>query len=464
MKKYRIFYQLLTYSFCDSDSDNIGDFQGIVSKLNYLKKLGIEGILLSPIHKSTSYHGYDVIDYYSVNPVYDKLCSFKNLINECKKYNISIMMDLVLNHTSIEHPWFISAVKYHLGLNNDDTYKDFYIFSYEKRNEVGWHKYSIKNKSIWYYGSFSSSMPDLNYSKNCNFKKDPIFQYMISMCKYYIDLGVSSFRIDAAMHIYETEQGKGDLLKNQKFLKAFKSAINKYKKNILIISEVTLDNKSLLSYHHGNDSLFNFPFAYKPEDFLSFKTIQKKDFPLANMISNHDVGVGRITNKIQDEKQLYYLACLNILLPGIPFIYYGDEIGLLSEIKYKNEKYASYYYDCLYRTSMPWGTLFINSFLKDEIKVNDKEIFSLCATSGTLYNLTVMEQMKQQDNLFSLYKKMIKLRKKYRDIFFLGKLISYRKDSFTIKYNHQLITICFTKEKADINTKYFNIKILTNIS
>lgn len=455
-----MYYQLLNYSFNDSNSDGVGDFQGIINKLDYLSKLGIEGILLSPIHKSMSYHGYDVLDYYSTNEIYG---NFSNLINKCNEKNIAIMMDLVLNHTAVNHEWFISAVKYHLGLSSDDRYKDYYIFSLTEKTEPGWHYYVMDDKKIWYYGSFASSMPDLNYSADCIYDKDPIFNYMIDVCKYYIDLGVKAFRIDAAMHIYETAQGIGDKKRNNKFFKAFCNAIHDYNKDIFIVGEVSLLDEEITKYN-SIDSLFNFPIISKRgniKEMIHQATLLKnsKKFQSSNMISNHDYGVERITNIIKDEKELYLHAVLNILLPGIPFIYYGDEIGLLASMKYKHKEYEPSYYDVLNRTMMPWDSLYVNShFITDDIILDGKHIIEECATIGTIYNKTITEQLSETDNLYYLYSKLINLRNKYKKIFYYGNIETVGDDFFTIKYNKKQIkiTIC---DNGCINTKYFSIKI-----
>ena len=117
-----ITYQLLVYSFCDSDGDGIGDFNGITSKLDYLREMGVRAIWLSPIHKATSYHGYDVEDYDSVNPEYGTEADFRRLLQTARSKGIKIYIDYVLNHTSKEHPWFLDAKS-----SEDSQYRDRYI-------------------------------------------------------------------------------------------------------------------------------------------------------------------------------------------------------------------------------------------------------------------------------------------------------------------------------------------------
>ena len=460
MSKCKVYYQLLNYAFNDSDNDGVGDFQGIIDKLGYLVNLGVEGILLSPIHKAMSYHSYDVLDYYSINEAYG---DFKELVNKCNENNIDVMMDLVLNHTGVEHEWFLSAVKYHLGLSDDGKYKDYYIFSLEEKNEPGWHYYVMDNKKIWFYGSFAHSMPDLNYNEDCLYDNDPIFNYMVDMCKYYIDMGVKGFRIDAAMHIYELKQGIGDPCKNSKFFKAFCDAIHEYNNDILVVGEVSLFDETINEYS-GIDSLFNFPLISEIgniKGMLEKAKLMKnnKGFLYSNMISNHDYGVARITNRIKDEKELYMHAMLNILLPGIPFIYYGDEIGLIANLKYRYEEYNSSYCDVLNRTMMPWDDMYINSdLIVKNIILDGKNIIEECATVGTIYNKDIKEVLTENDNLYYWYKSLIEQRNKYKDIFSYGNVCNVYDDGFTIECNGSKIKIVIG-EDGIIKNKYFSINI-----
>lgn len=460
MEKCRVYYQVLNYAFNDGDNDGIGDFKGIIDKIDYLKNLGVEGILLSPIHKAMSYHGYDILDYYSVNEIYG---DFTELVSKCNENNISIMMDLVLNHTAVEHEWFLSAAKYYLGLSDDDIYKDYYIFSLEEKNEPGWHYYTIDNKKIWFYGSFSSNMPDLNYSNDCDYDNDPIFNYMVNVCKHYIDLGVKGFRIDAAMHIYETSHCVGDVKKNNEFFKAFCDAIHSYNEDILVIGEVSVC-EGYINENASIDSLFNFEVSSKVgnlKEMVEFAKIMKnsKTFQCGNMISNHDYGVARITNRIKDEKELYLHAVLNILLPGIPFIYYGDEVGLIADIKYRYEEYYPSYYDVLNRTMMPWNKLNISSnFITDDIMLDGKHIIENCSTVGTIYGKTIEEMINDKDNLYSLYKSLIFARNEYKDVFYYGNVDEIYDDGFTIEYDGSKIRVSIG-EDGNIKTKFFNIKV-----
>lgn len=196
--KSRVFYQVFIRSFADSNGDGIGDLNGLISKLDYLKRLGITGIWLSPVHPSPSYHKYDVIDYYNIDKEYGTLEDFKLLVAEAHQRNILVLLDLVINHTSEFHPWFLEALK-----GKDSPYRSYYVWSDAKilKDKSNWHfPKNDPGKPIereLYYGFFWSGMPDLNFdSKELRIKLLEIVKYWL------IDMGVDGFRLNAAQHIY----------------------------------------------------------------------------------------------------------------------------------------------------------------------------------------------------------------------------------------------------------------------
>ena len=162
---YRTFYEIFVYSFCDSDGDGIGDLQGVISKLDYLQELGINGIWFMPIHPSTSYHKYNVSDYYDIDPQYGTMADFEELLAECEKRDIHVIIDLVVNHTGSEHVWFKEAVSYlqnlPAGAEPDPAeckYLDYYFFS----KEEGKGSRPVEGTDWYYEGMFDYSMPDIN--------------------------------------------------------------------------------------------------------------------------------------------------------------------------------------------------------------------------------------------------------------------------------------------------------------
>ena len=190
-----VFYEIFVRSFNDSNGDGIGDFNGITQKLDYLQELGVTAIWLMPIFPSPSYHGYDVTDYYDVNPQYGTMDDFKTLVEEAHKRDIRIIIDLVINHTSDKHPWFKEAKK-----DPNSPYRDWYIWSKTDPKYLGpwgervWHS----STSGFYYGIFEAFMPDLNY------KNPAVTDEMKKVASFWLkDIGVDGFRLDAAKHLIE---------------------------------------------------------------------------------------------------------------------------------------------------------------------------------------------------------------------------------------------------------------------
>ena len=164
---YRTYYEVFVYSFCDSNGDGIGDIPGLVSKLDYLQNLGIRGLWLMPIHPSSSYHKYNVEDYYAIDPAYGTMEDFETLIAECEKRDIHVIIDLVLNHTASEHPWFKEAVSYLQNLPagaepnvEECKYLDYYFFS----KEAGAGTRPVEGTEWFYEGMFDFTMPDVNFA------------------------------------------------------------------------------------------------------------------------------------------------------------------------------------------------------------------------------------------------------------------------------------------------------------
>lgn len=156
----RVFYEIFVRSFYDSTGDGIGDLQGIIEQMDYLQELGIGGIWLMPISPSPSYHGYDVIDYRDINPDYGTMEDFQALLAAAEAHDIAIIIDLVVNHSSVQHPWFIASAD-----DPDGEFGDWYIWEEENPgfrgpdNQVVWHQRGGR----YYYGVFWGGMPDLNY-------------------------------------------------------------------------------------------------------------------------------------------------------------------------------------------------------------------------------------------------------------------------------------------------------------
>ena len=196
-----VFYEIFVRSFKDSNGDGIGDFRGIIEKLDYLNDgdpetntdLGISGIWLMPIFPSPSYHGYDVTDYQAVNPDYGTLQDFQDLVEACHERGIRVIIDFVVNHTSSEHPWFLSAK------DKASEYRNWYVWSDVMPSQKGpWGQNAwYQSNGSFYYAPFWSGMPDLNY------KEPKVTEAMYDATKFWLDMGVDGFRVDAARYLVE---------------------------------------------------------------------------------------------------------------------------------------------------------------------------------------------------------------------------------------------------------------------
>ena len=340
---YRTFYEIFVYSFCDSDGDGIGDLQGVISKLDYLEELGIQGIWFMPIHPSTSYHKYNVSDYYAIDPQYGTMEDFEQLIAECQKRDIHVIIDLVVNHTGSEHVWFKEAVSYLQNLPagaeadpNECKYLDYYFFSKESGNGSR----SVEGTDWYYEGMFDSTMPDVNLGSEAT--REEIKNIM----QFWIDKGVAGFRLDAAKEFYS-----GSVSKNVEVLSWIQQTATSLKPDCYLVAEVWENFNQIAAYYEsGITSIFNFAFGNSDGKIIkvlqgagnesvvtTYATALQKadtayrsknpDYIDAPFLSNHDVG--RIYGfSGRDENKMKMAAAMNLFMGGSAFIYYGEEIGM----------------------------------------------------------------------------------------------------------------------------------------
>ncbi len=340
---YRTWYEIFVYSFCDSDGDGIGDINGVRSKLDYLQELGINGIWLMPIHPSTTYHKYNVSDYYAVDPAYGTLEDFELLLQECQSRDIHLIMDLVVNHTGYDHPWFQAAASYLKSLPagaepdaGQCKYLEYYTFSREQKTG-----YRILNGTDWYYEAmFSHDMPDLKLGN------PQVREEIKAIMKYWLDKGVSGFRLDAAKEFYS-----GKTAMNVEVLSWLQETATSLKEDCYMVAEVWEGYSTIADYYaSGITSIFNFAFGEANGKIISVlrgagnaKTVASYATALetadkaygaknpgyidAPFLSNHDVG--RIAGFCaQDLSKTKLAGAMNLFMSGSAFIYYGEEIGM----------------------------------------------------------------------------------------------------------------------------------------
>jgi alpha-amylase len=332
---YGTYYEIFPGSFYDSGSDKMGDLKGIIQKLDYLNdgnpdsntSLHIDGIWLMPIMPSPTYHKYDVIDYCAIDSAYGTMTDFENLITECNKRGIEVIIDLVMNHTSTQHPWFIAAK------NGSATYQAYYnIANYKVSNKY----YALGCTGKYYEGDFWDQMPDLNFDTPA-VKNE--FQAIVD---FWIGKGVAGFRLDAVKHIFSDQN------KSIAWLKWFTDYCKSKKGDVYIVGEVWDSDTTVLNFYGGGaSSMFNFPFAlgqggdyirtyvnHTPaanfaQQVVSWNVRIKEKYSGAidaPFLTNHDTN--RAASYIGDEVKLKMAASMYLFMPGNPFIYYGEEIGM----------------------------------------------------------------------------------------------------------------------------------------
>lgn len=400
----RAYYHIFVGSFSDSNGDGIGDIRGIINRFDYLndgddnsgKSLGVEGIWLSPIHPSPTYHKYDVKDYYAIDPKFGTMEDLKELIQLCHSRNVQIILDMVLNHTSSSHPWFLRFREAHITGNKEDPYYNYYTF---KSDNSGPNTFCVLNGTNEFYeGNFSHEMPELN------FDNPAVRNEAVNAAKYYLDLGVDGFRFDAAKYIYF-----GNDEKNVEFWKWYMEQLRSLKPDIYAVAEVW-DGDPITYPYFSALNCFNFSISqssgqitraarggnvstyteYVANYIAEIKAQNPNAMPIT-FISNHDMdrSAGYLIHAMGQTK---VAANLSLLMPGSSFIYYGEEIGMLGSRGGNNT-------DANRRLAMLWGD---GDTVKNPVGAN---------YAAKQANGTVKEHLADPNSLYNHYKKLIAVRK-----------------------------------------------------
>ena len=396
--KYRNFYQVWIGSFCDSNNDQTGDLQGVISKLDYINDgdpnagddLGADGIWLSPMMPSKSYHKYNVRDYFNIDPEFGTLDDFDELIKKCHDRGVKVIIDLVLNHSGDDHEFFVKACD-ELREGKEDGYARYYNVS--KTSDDTYNR-PISGSDYYYEGPFSTDMPDWNLSY------DGTREYFEKVTKFWLDRGVDGFRLDAVKYFDDKNTDAVE------FLKWFYTMAQKYNPDVYMVGEDWDDAGNIYTmYESGIDSLFNFKFGNSGGEFIVAShgmaadlatKLKKYDDNIkkhnknainANFLTNHDMV--RLRNML-DEDDNKMAAAMYMLTPGNTFTYYGEEIG----IEAPNTSN-----DASYRTAMIWD----NEALPD-IYVPGVAGVEANALGG------VKQQLAQENSLLNTYRRLIKIR------------------------------------------------------
>lgn len=386
----RTFYEIFVRAFNDSNGDGIGDLNGVTEKLDYLENLGIKGIWLMPITKSTSYHGYDTVDYYTIDEDYGTIDDLKKLINEANKRDIKVIMDLVINHTSTEHPWFIEARE-----DENSKYRDYYIWNNDmsktkETSAMGTKPWTENgDKEELYYSIFWSGMPDLNMDN------EDVIKEIQDIAKYYLELGIDGFRLDAAKWIFEEKERNIDFWTN------FSSYVKSINKDAILVGEVWDNPYSIYEYSKSLDSFFEFSLgtsiveklfsnsiATIPDIYNNWESLYKEEnqnFILSTFLSNHDQN--RIMSQLQNEDSAKMAAAIYLTLPGTPYIYYGEELGMTG-VKPDERIREPFIWSS---TDLSRNTTWIDS-------------------ENNISKIALDLQMDDKNSIYNLYKDIIKLR------------------------------------------------------
>ncbi|MGD2070508.1 MAG: alpha-amylase family glycosyl hydrolase [Gemmatimonadota bacterium] len=334
-------YEVFVRSFFDSDGDGVGDLRGLIHKLDYVNDgdpetrddLGAGCIWLMPVAQSPSYHGYDVTNYYAVNRDYGTEEDFADLIAEAHRRGIRILFDLVLNHTSSEHPFFKDAL-----LDPDSPYRDWYLWSPTERSMPGWEAptwHRNPHREEYYYGLFWSGMPDLNLaSPGVKVEAARIARFWLE------EMGVDGFRLDAVGHFFEDGGQWRNAPQNHPWLREYAATLDAIDPAVFTVGEVYDDLSGTLAYYPDQlDSYFVFELGdsivtavrqgRKQGLVAVMERIQREipDGRWATLIRNHDQ-TRTMTDIGGDVGRARAAAGALLTLPGIPFVYYGEEIGM----------------------------------------------------------------------------------------------------------------------------------------
>ncbi len=475
----KVAYQIYPKSFLDTNGDGIGDIRGIIRKLDYLKELGIDILWISPIYCSPFVdQGYDISDYYGIDPTFGTMEEFDELLREAKKRDIHIVMDLVINHCSDQHEWFQKALQ--------DPYGEYGEYFYFRKGKDGLPPSNTRAyfggstwepvpgyEDLYYFHAFAKEQPDLNW------ENPRVLQELYTMINWWLEKGVAGFRVDAIINIqkdldfpsYEPDdpEGRADIINMVESVDGVGRKLQALKQNTFArydaftVGEVFNMKKEELAEFVGENGHFSTMFDFspnclsispggwhraKPIDFAQYRetvfTAQKECMGvgfLANILENHDEprGISRfLPEHAQNEQGYKMLGTISVLLRGLPFLYQGQEIGMTNcrmasfdeydDISTKNE-YANALADgCTEEEALEACYRFSRDNARTPMQWDASVNAGFTAGKPWLkvnpnyHKINAREQANRTDSLLNYYKALIALRKapEYREIFAWG--------------------------------------------
>lgn len=506
--KEAVAYQIYTRSFMDSNNDGIGDLQGIISKLDYLKDLGIDVIWICPVYKSPNDdNGYDISDYQDIMSDFGTMEDFNELLSEIHKRNMKIIIDLVINHTSDEHPWFIESRS-----SKQNPKRDWYIWREGKDNKEPNNWESIFKGSAWEYDEntkeyylhlFSKKQPDLNW------ENEDMRNEIYKMINWWLDKGIDGFRVDAISHINK-EEGLVDMDNpdNLKYVPSFDKHMNvegihdylrELKENtfskydIMTVGEANgVKAEQATDWVGENDGKFNMLFQFEHIDLWNSsefnlpnlkKVWNKWQVNLENdgwnalFIENHDIT--RVVSSWGDDTRFLKesakaLGLLYFMHKGTPFIYQGQEIGMtnvkFNDInEYDDIRSINEYNQLINQGMSPkdalehiWNTSRDNTRTPmqwdDSLNAGFSKSNPWIHVNPNYKYINVKEQLEDDDSILNFYKKMIKIKKSSECLIYGKYNLILEDDTNIFAYerilnDEKFLVICNLKSESS-NYKY----------
>ncbi|MDE7082915.1 MAG: hypothetical protein K2O89_04340 [Clostridia bacterium] len=484
-------YQIFIASFADSNGDGIGDLRGIINNLDYLNDLGVDTLWLTPFQQSNSYHGYDIQDYFTVDPRFGTINDYRELLFKAHQMGMKVLMDFVLNHTSASNPWFVksqSLVKETVvlpdGRQKEIDYRNFYTWQNEEyvselKDPVAKAQWYKDANGYYFYSSFGSSMPELNFDYQAT--RDAILEVAL----YWMSFGLDGFRLDAVKHIYMLNESRDrsdwtvsdagysfDMNKDVHFFMEFNAKLKSSYPNALLVGENFNGNPALLApIYQGMDSQFNFNWYYDATNALmqiangqesaasllnQYKKAQaefsdyREDYIDGIFTSNHDVQ--RARDRLFDQSngldrdnftqadwdlsenlaKLWGGMCLTV--PGMTWIYNGDELGMFGTTMSNPAGDGAGHEDRWLRQPVKWTT---------DVDGSDYNCYGYpIAFNGYTMQWDslnaqlpgIAEQSEDENSILNAYKAVIKIRKE-NPVLARGTVVSHTTSGTVICYS-----------------------------
>ena len=496
----KVIYQIYPRSFMDSNGDGIGDLEGIRRKLDYLEELGVGIIWLCPVYTSPNKdNGYDISDYYGIMKEFGTMGDMYALIQDCKSHNISIMMDLVLNHSSDQHWWFLQSKS-----SRENPYHDYYIWAEPKDEKEPTDKQAFFGGSIWewneltkeyYLHSFSPEQPDLNW-KNPKLRKE-----LYQMIRFWMDLGIEGFRFDAIDHISKDENYRMDekTEKVHQYIREMNQESFGKSGNTVTVGETgsaNIESAKLYSNPARHELDMVFQFELMGIDGIRSGNWDPKEYSLAELkalmekwqtqldsqswnslfLGNHDYP--RCLSRFGNTTPPYRKVSAKMLgtflhgMKGIPYIYQGDELGMINMpfhdiSEYKDVESLNFYN---MKLKEGWKKEKIMEYLARNSRDNARtpmqwddtenagfsEETPWIAVNPSYKEINAKECLNDPDSVFYYYKKLIQLRKEKKVLVYGNFEMLYREHPKVFAYSRnyereQIVVICnFTGEKTEV--------------